>query len=101
MYPYRIIQNSMKTQKFLLTEDLMIGFNELIGGDTASRLNFMESYSLSRTSMKKVFKLRRGRIGSRGWSFEVFPTVPAIRIGCMRFEGSALHAIKAWIADRR
>ena len=102
MYPYRIISNVQKTQKFLLTEDRMIGFNEKVNGDTATSLHFKRHYQLSRNSVKKVFKLGEGRIGKSGkWSFNVFESVPAVRIGCMQFEGPAFDAIKAWIADRR
>ena len=102
MYPYRIISNKVKTQKFLLTEDRMIGFKEQVAGDTATRMNFNEGYQLSRAQMKRVFKLKLGHIGSRyRWTFQVFESVPAVRIGCMKFEGVAFDAIKAWIGDRR
>lgn len=99
MYPYRLIQNRERTQAFLLTKDRMIGFMEIIHDQTASRLNFNESHQLSRTQMKKVFKLKRGYIRSSRWKFHV--TENHVCIGCMRFEGCALDAIKAWIGDRR
>ena len=102
MYSHRIISNVINSNKFLLTEDQMIEFVELTVGNTTSRLIFNDGHQLSRNSVKKVFKLGEGRIGKAGkWTFKVSESVPAVRIGCMRFEGSAFDAITAWISDRR
>ena len=99
MYPYLLIQNNVRTQAFLLTEDRMIAFKKIFKDFTASSLNFNEGYQLSRTSMKKVFKLKEGRIGSGSrWTFKVGENF--VRVGCMRFEGGAFDAIKVWIGDR-
>lgn len=92
--------------RFLLTDDRMVQFEELFVDSgshdpSARRLQFNHQPSLSRASVKKVFKLRSGKIGKPQWAFYFHDGTGELKIGCMKFVGSNVTALKAWIAGRR
>lgn len=57
---------------------------------------------LSRASIRRIFKNKRGVCGlSRGWTFELFevPNVDGVqlRIGCQNFDETAVYVFKRWL----
>ena len=96
--PIRIIHS--KDTEYILLQDRMYTTEERLSNDPfgSYRLFHLSTPSLSRSGMRRIFKLKNGQAGRAGrWTFHVSADEKTVKIGCQTFRNENVLALKRWV----
>lgn len=97
MSTFRIVES--QDSQFILTNDGIFKLNECFSsekpGGKGYRILNLSRPSLSKSVMRKVFKVRKGK--TRAYHFEMASDRQSLRIGCQTFGPDAVLGMQHWL----